>query len=151
MAIVVGVKEGGITGVLSNNELKQYIFKRSGERAELKNCGNCANDIESFNSTSDQGGTSLKCDGKTVFHFSHGKKGGKTGCTVFFTVSEHKEISHKGTDKQKDTKFLLAKIVGVGWHAKGTDDHTYDIDWGKAHPFSKKATVDTAKTNVKPG
>lgn len=131
MAIIFGTKDTGRPGQLSHDEFKALIHRKSGGRAEEKNCGTCATHIEDMTSTAGQGGITTKYAGKSVFHISSGKKGGTDGCSVFFTLSEE---SGDG---------LTAGIIAVGWHAAGSD-HVYDLDWGKGAPFFTGNKLDTS-------
>jgi hypothetical protein len=131
MAQIFGEKSSGKQGVLDHRELTALIHKKSGGRANERNCGVCATHIQDMTSTAGQGGITTKFAGRTVFHISSGKRGGDDGCSVFFTLS---------TDSGAD---LTAGIVGVGWHAAGSD-HVYLLDWGKGAPFFTGNRLDTS-------
>ena len=131
MAVIHGIKGTGKAGVLTYDELKGLIHGKSNGRANEKNCGTCANYILDKTETSDGGGITTKFAGRTVYHISSGKRGGKDGCTVFFTLTEGEGPG------------LTAGIVGVGWHANGSD-HVYDLDWGKGPPFFTGNKIDTS-------
>ena len=61
------------------------------------------------------GGTGHTRHGHSVFHISHGRRGGFDGCSAFFTL----KLRPNG---------LFANLVGVGWHHNGKDDE-YKLDW----------------------
>jgi len=63
-----------------------------------------------FNHDGKGGGTSLKYNGKTIFHTTEG--GGE--CTFFFTNADGQ----------------IASIIGIGEHAgKSSQTHTYRLAW----------------------
>lgn len=130
MALIFGTRSNGRSGALTHDELTDLIHRKSGGRAEKKNCGVCATHIENMNSTSDQGGITTKYAGRSVFHVSSGKRGGGDGCSVFFTLS--------ADNGEKP----VAGIVAVGWHANS--DHIYRLDWGKGAPFFSGNRLDTS-------
>lgn len=122
MAIILGEKANGKSGQLDHNELVDLLVRKSGQRAQQKNCGVCATRIEDMASTAGQGGITTKFGGRTVFHKSSGKRGGGDGCSVFFTLDAD------------SGPILVAGVVAVGWHA-GDGDTEYQLDWGKEPPF----------------
>jgi hypothetical protein len=103
--------------VLSHAEIAALIHKKSNGRAAEGACKKCATHIQDMKSTSDQGGITAKYGGRSVFHISSGKRGGTDGCTVFFTLSHDNGPG------------LTAGIVGVGWHAAGSDT-VYELELG---------------------
>jgi len=132
MAIIFGTKADGSTGQLDHDEFANMIYRKSGSRAELKNCGVCATHIEDMSTTAGQGGITTKFAGKTVFHISSGKRSSTTGASVFFTLDSESSDN------------LVAGLVGVGWH-DGTSDHEYRLDWGKGAPFFTGRVFDSAQ------
>lgn len=122
MAIIFGEKANGKSGQLDHDELTDLLVRKSGNRAQRKNCGICATHIEDMASTSDEGGITTKFGGRSVFHKSSGKRGGGDGCSVFFTLDADSGPT------------VVAGIVAVGWHA-GEGDTEYLLDWGKGPPF----------------
>lgn len=131
MAIIFGEKANGRSGELDHDELTAMILRKSGGRANERNCGVCATHIEDMTSTAGQGGVTTQYAGRSVFHISSGKRNGNDGCSVFFTLSPG------GGD------VLVAGLVAVGWHANA--DTVYLLDWGKGAPFFTGNRLDTTR------
>lgn len=138
MAIIFGEKASGKSGELDHGELTDLLVRKSGNRAERRNCGVCATHIQNMTTTAGQGGITTKFGGRTVFHISSGRRGGDDGCSVFFTLSAD------------SGPVLTAGIVGVGWH-NGASDTTYRLDWGKAAPFFTGNIFDSTTQHQKGG
>lgn len=131
MAVIFGKKANGKHGELNHAELTALIRRKSGDRADERNCGVCATHIQNMASTAGQGGITTKYAGRTVFHISSGRHGGDDGCSVFFTLSADSGATP------------VAGIVAVGWHAGG--DTIYKLDWGKGAPFFTGNRLDTTR------
>jgi hypothetical protein len=95
-------------------EMRTWIDAATKRAIAEKNIKDCVAHVKAHTPTTG-GGTSFKHEGRTVFHISHGKKGSRTGCTLFFT-------------KEGDR----VQIVAIGQHAGPA---SYALDW-KVPTFS---------------
>ena len=111
MANVWGPKANGTTGVMTEDDVLEFALAKANWRKTPlieKAIRKGANYM--FSHKGKGGGTSVKHQGKTVFHTTEAQG----EATMFFTCADG----------------MVASIVGVGEHAgKKSQTHTYRLIW----------------------
>lgn len=111
MANIWGPKVSGQQGVMTEQDLIAFVNTNTGWRSSpnlLKAINKGYFYIQNHKGMG--GGTSLRHDGKTIFHTTEG--GGE--CTFFFTCADG----------------IVASIIGIGTHSgKSSQTHTYSLAW----------------------